>query len=180
LLFFFTGDRQFYFSGDHTPGDHICDCGEDDSCFTNGDLQFKCNCDANYPTWAQDFGTITSKDILPIHAFVYGPLLFEAEMGNFTIGRLQCSGNFLAASTECSAGSNDHFVLVVVVVPSFVQFDGRPLLRWRNHATLQRNNHTTLQHNNHATLQPNNNATLERNNHATLQRNNYANLQHKM
>jgi hypothetical protein len=30
---------------------------------------------------------------------------------------------FLAASTECSAGSNDHFV----VVPSLVQFDGRPL-----------------------------------------------------
>jgi hypothetical protein len=32
---------------------------------------------------------------------------------------------FLAASTECSAGSNDHFV--VVVVPSLVQFDRRPL-----------------------------------------------------
>jgi hypothetical protein len=29
---------------------------------------------------------------------------------------------FLAASKECSAGSNDHFV-----VPSLVQFDGRPL-----------------------------------------------------
>jgi hypothetical protein len=35
---------------------------------------------------------------------------------------------FLAASTECSAGSNDHFVVVVVVVvPCLVQFDGRPL-----------------------------------------------------
>jgi hypothetical protein len=32
---------------------------------------------------------------------------------------------FLAASTECSAGSNDHFV--GVGVPSLVQFDGRPL-----------------------------------------------------
>jgi hypothetical protein len=95
LVIIFTGDRQFYFSGDHMPGDHICDSGEDESCFTNGDLQFKCNCDANYPTWAQDSGTITSKDILPIQAFVYGPLLFEAEMGNFTIGRLQCSGTFL-------------------------------------------------------------------------------------
>jgi hypothetical protein len=95
LVIFFTGDRQFYFSGDHMPGDHICDCGEDNSCFTNGDLQFKCNCDANYPIWAQDSGTITSKDNLPIQAFVYGPLLFEAEMGNFTIGRLQCSGIFL-------------------------------------------------------------------------------------
>jgi hypothetical protein len=43
---------------------------------------------------------------------------------------------FLAASTECSAGSNDHFVVVVGVgvgvwggggVPSLVQFDRRPL-----------------------------------------------------
>jgi hypothetical protein len=37
---------------------------------------------------------------------------------------------FLAASTECSAGSNDHFVVlvvVVVVVLGFVQYDGRPL-----------------------------------------------------
>jgi hypothetical protein len=40
---------------------------------------------------------------------------------------------FLAASTECSAGSNDHFVVLVVLVlvllvllPSLVQFDGRP------------------------------------------------------
>jgi hypothetical protein len=39
--------------------------------------------------------------------------------------------SFLATSTECSAGSNDHFVVVGVVVvgdvPSLVQFDGRPL-----------------------------------------------------
>jgi hypothetical protein len=35
--------------------------------------------------------------------------------------------DFLAASTECSAGSNDHFVVGVGAVPSLVQFDGRPL-----------------------------------------------------
>jgi hypothetical protein len=36
---------------------------------------------------------------------------------------------FLAASTECSAGSNDHFVVGGGggAVPSLVQFDGRPL-----------------------------------------------------
>jgi hypothetical protein len=33
---------------------------------------------------------------------------------------------FLAASSECSAGSNDHFV-VVGGVPSLVQLDCRPL-----------------------------------------------------
>jgi hypothetical protein len=34
---------------------------------------------------------------------------------------------FLAASTECYAGSNDHFVVVLVLLPSLVQFDRRPL-----------------------------------------------------
>jgi hypothetical protein len=36
---------------------------------------------------------------------------------------------FLAASTECSAGSNDHFVVGAcgAGVPSLVQIDGRPL-----------------------------------------------------
>jgi hypothetical protein len=78
---------------------------------------------------------------------------------------------FLAASTECSAGSNDHFVVGVGVgVPSLVQFDGRPLgganfqhcaITQTCNATItqpctQQNNHTTLQHNNHATF----NATM--------------------
>jgi hypothetical protein len=80
---------------------------------------------------------------------------------------------FLAASTECSAGSNDHFV---VVVPSLVQFDGS-IAQSRNLATLQRNNHATL----HATEQSRNLATqqsrnLQRNNHATFQHNNNATL----
>jgi hypothetical protein len=39
-------------------------------------------------------------------------------------------GIFLAANMECSAGSNDHFVVGgggAAAVPSLVQFDGRPL-----------------------------------------------------
>jgi hypothetical protein len=71
---------------------------------------------------------------------------------------------FLAASTECSAGSNDHFVVggAAAAFPSLVQFDGRPLggANFQHCATLQRNNHATLQHNNHATLQHNNHATF--------------------
>jgi hypothetical protein len=73
---------------------------------------------------------------------------------------------FLAASTECSAGSNDHFV-GGGVVPSLVQFDGRPLggtnfqyyhcAIWQPcNATLHATLHATLQHNNHATF----NATI--------------------
>jgi hypothetical protein len=47
---------------------------------------------------------------------------------NFGFYVLCSSGvRFLAASTECSAGSNDHFVVGVGAVPSLVQFDGRPL-----------------------------------------------------
>jgi hypothetical protein len=48
-----------------------------------------------------------------------------------TIILLLSTKGFLAASTECSAGSNDHFVVCGVGagwgVPSLVQFDGRPL-----------------------------------------------------
>jgi hypothetical protein len=40
--------------------------------------------------------------------------------------QLFMQSEFLAASTECSAGSNDHFV-VAGGGPSLVQFDGRPL-----------------------------------------------------
>jgi hypothetical protein len=68
---------------------------------------------------------------------------------------------FLAASTECSAGSNDHFVVgagAAAAVPSLVQFDGRPLggANFQHCATLQRNNHATEQSRNLATQQSRN------------------------
>jgi hypothetical protein len=81
---------------------------------------------------------------------------------------------FLAASTECSAGSNDHFVVAGGGVPSLVQFDGRPLdgaalifsiSIAHNPATLQRNNHATL----HATEQSRNLATQQSCNLTTQQ-----------
>jgi hypothetical protein len=67
--------------------------------------------------------------------------------------------SFLAASTECSAGSNDHFVVGAAAVISLVQFDGRPLggANFQHCATLQRNNHATL----HATEQSRNLATQQ-------------------
>jgi hypothetical protein len=110
--------------------------------------------------------------------------------------------HFLAASTECSAGSNDHFV--VGVVPSLVQFDGRPLgganfqyyhcaiTQPCNLATQQsRNlarNRTITQPCNLATQQSRNlarnrtitqpcNTTITQHCNATLQRNNHATLQ---
>jgi hypothetical protein len=68
------------------------------------------------------------------------------------------------ASTECSAGSKDHFVVVRGGggVPSLVQFDGRPLMalifsisiaQSRNIATQQSRNLATQQSRNLATQQ---------------------------
>jgi hypothetical protein len=57
---------------------------------------------------------------------------------------------------QCSAGSNDHFV-VGVGVPSLVQFDGRPLGGANfqyYHCTITQFFNATLQHNNHATFNP--------------------------
>jgi hypothetical protein len=45
--------------------------------------------------WTNDIGTITAKDILPITGFSYGPLTYDSEMANITIGRLKCSGKNL-------------------------------------------------------------------------------------
>ena len=82
---------QSFFNGNH-PGEHICSCGENNECLDNGVENFKCNCDANLPFWALDDGIITSKDILPITQVFYGPLLYDAEKANFTIGRFKCAG----------------------------------------------------------------------------------------
>ena len=58
----------------------------------NGQTDFLCNCDANVPEWAADDGFITVKEILPLTEVFYGPLLYDIERANFTIGRLKCSG----------------------------------------------------------------------------------------
>jgi hypothetical protein len=88
---FFSDDPQIFFNGDHI-GQHICQCGENESCLTDSTINYLCNCDAKAPIWAEDQGVITAKDILPIQAFSYGPLTYDSEMANITIGRLKCSG----------------------------------------------------------------------------------------
>ena len=85
-----NGNPQSFFNGNH-PGDHICSCGEDDSC-VDSSIGLQCNCDSNNPTWDSDVGFITSKDLLPIASFNYGPLEFDAERAMVTVGRLICSG----------------------------------------------------------------------------------------
>ena len=67
--------------------------GESDTCVASNVPNIDCNCDSNDPTWYTDQGIITSMDKLPITAFSYGPLEFEIERANVTIGRLKCQGN---------------------------------------------------------------------------------------
>ena len=59
-----------------------------------------CNCDSNDPIWYNDQGVITSMDKLPITSFAYGPLKFDIERANVTIGRLKCQGNISRARAE--------------------------------------------------------------------------------
>jgi hypothetical protein len=68
----------------------------------------------------------------------------------------------LTASTECSAGYNDHFVVVVLLVvllllPRLVQFDGRPAGRWRKFSVFVLRNRGRQPLRNHATLPTQNN-----------------------
>ena len=58
----------------------------------NGVIEFECNCDAKLPDWDMDTGIIEAKEILPITEVFYGPLLFDIEKANFSIGWLRCTG----------------------------------------------------------------------------------------
>ena len=88
---FFQGNPQYFFNGNH-EGEHKCACGETNSCLSDGVTDFVCNCDAKLPDWTADTGIIESKDILPITEVFYGPLIFDIEKANFSIGWLKCKG----------------------------------------------------------------------------------------
>ena len=88
-----NGNSQVFFNGNH-PGEHICTCGEDQTC-VDSSIDLVCNCDSKSPVWNSDNGRITAKDLLPIKSFSYGPLVYDIERANVTIGRLSCSGNHL-------------------------------------------------------------------------------------
>ena len=85
---------QYFFNGNH-QGEHKYACGETNSCLNNGVAEYECNCDAKLPDWAIDTGIIEAKEILPITEVFYGPLLFDIEKANFSIGSLKCAGKYL-------------------------------------------------------------------------------------
>ena len=64
-----------------------------------------CNCDAKSPIWVFDSGRITAKDLLPIQSFSYGPLIYDLERANVTIGRLTCSGMTKSETDSVSCNS---------------------------------------------------------------------------
>ena len=86
-----SGIDRYFFHGDNI-GNHVCKCGTDHTCVDSSIENLACNCDSKSPTWYEDIGRITSKEILPITKFSYGPLQFDSERANITVGRLTCSG----------------------------------------------------------------------------------------
>merc|ERR1719362_1490928 len=48
------------------------------------------NCDNKRPVWQTDSGSINEKELLPITAMKYGPLLYAEEMGKVKVGPLEC------------------------------------------------------------------------------------------
>ena len=101
----FAGKPQSFYHGNH-PNEHICQCGETDSCLSPaGEIKYRCNCDANEPEFSKDAGTITAMDKLPITQFSYGPLQYGLQRANVTIGRLMCGGKKASANEEVTCGS---------------------------------------------------------------------------
>ena len=49
------------------------------------------NCDSKRPVWQTDSGSINEKELLPITAIMYGPLLYAEEMGKVKVGALECN-----------------------------------------------------------------------------------------
>ena len=49
------------------------------------------NCDSKRSVWQTDSGSITEKELLPIKAIKYGPLLYAEEMGKVKVGALECN-----------------------------------------------------------------------------------------
>jgi hypothetical protein len=95
------GNPQNFFVGSDSSV-HMCQCGLDGSCISDSGNTFSCNCDAKTPEWAMDSGAITAKAILPITGFSYGPLKFDVEQANFTIGRLRCLGTRSRSQYACT------------------------------------------------------------------------------
>ena len=91
---------------------HVCDCSfQQEGCAEQAVYNNTCNCDANLPVLLQDTGThllhcipklcsylsfltgiITNSSALPITRMFFGGLNYDAQSGEFLLGRLKCYG----------------------------------------------------------------------------------------
>ena len=52
----------------------------------------ECQCNSKRPEWMEDEIGTQDLDMLPMKSFVYGPLEYDMEKANVSIGRLSCFG----------------------------------------------------------------------------------------
>ena len=87
------GQIQNFFHGDGSNGAQpVCSCGFYGACAKNVlGFSTECNCNALLHKWVYDVGEITSKNLLPIMGFSYGPLHSGFAQAKFSVGKLICN-----------------------------------------------------------------------------------------
>ena len=63
-----------------------------------------CQCNSKKPVWMEDEISTEDFNLLPMKSFVYGPLKYDLQRANVSIGRLSCSG--LKESSQSSGISS--------------------------------------------------------------------------
>ena len=87
-----TGSNEvtnYYWDGQHDPNEHVCACNETGDCLNE---RVTCNCDQGAPQWMSDEGVLTDSDALPVKELRFGGLEFDAQVAQFQLGPLTCSG----------------------------------------------------------------------------------------
>ncbi|XP_069010535.1 contactin-associated protein-like 5 [Embiotoca jacksoni] len=83
------GERRSYWGG-FLPGVQQCSCSLEENCV---DMNYFCNCDADVDAWANDTGTLSYKDHLPVSRIVVGDTNRTGSQAVYHIGPLRCYGD---------------------------------------------------------------------------------------
>ena len=87
-----NGETQIYWTGSNY-GQHVCSCHfSEEGCAQEETLHNTCNCDSKGLSELSDVGTITNSSALPITELRFGGLLYDAQAGYHTLGKLICAG----------------------------------------------------------------------------------------
>ena len=104
-----NGKTQIYWTGSNY-GQHVCSCHfSEEGCAQEETLHNTCNCDSKGLSELSDVGTITNSSALPITELRFGGLLYDAQAGFHTVGKLICTGKKFEEpkATSCSALKRD-------------------------------------------------------------------------